>query len=314
MKKIICFASLILGSQILSAADYTFVDLNAPWHFGADFSTQKKTRPWHIEADYQTVGKAKFRTHGVRDTKISSQTAYGSVFYSHFVNDTNALSWQLGYNYLRFDWDKNPRFHQKDFNYGMASLAWVSHSLEQWRWVMTAGVSVDLEWLKSFHESAVYYGLLWGRLAYNQNTGLHIGFFGYAGVQNGYLLPVLGVDWKFGDAWRVNAIFPFDFSVDYYFNCNWFASLSSSSFGGPYKFPRRFRGGVDKFHDGIFQYYSTGADLSLSCDYNSYFRARVAGGYNFGGWVMIKDKHDRHGRYYKFKEAPYGIVEMSATF
>lgn len=312
MKKKLLYLTCL--STPLLATDYTFVDLNAPWHFGAEFSMKDKGHPWHFEGDFYTIGDAKVTTSGkAKDSKITNSTAYAALYYSHFLGNDNALSWQLGYSYLRFKWDENPRFSQDQFHYGLASLAWVSNSMENWRWVVSTGVNADLEWLDQFNKSAVYYGFVWGRYAYALTVGIHIGFFGYAGIGTGYMLPVLGLDWQ-GGKWKFTAVLPLDLSVDYYFTSHFFTSLGFTTFGGPYRYPRRFRGGEQKYHDGIFKYYSKGMDLSFTYDYDTFIKICAGGGWNFGGWVLIENSHGNHGKYYKYDGAPYALVEIAGTF
>lgn len=301
-------------SGFLHATDYTFVDLNSPWNFGKGPDAESKSRPWHIEADYTTIGKAKVRTRGkAKGTHIRNSSSTLSLYRSQFLDETNSLSWQLGYNFMRFDWKGNPRFDQKDFHYGTLSLAWISHGMEDWRWVLLGGVTANIEYLGNFGKSAVGYAMVWGRYAYELTFGIHIGFFGYAGVQNGLLLPILGFDWTINEKWRIKAVAPL-VSLDYTLAKGWFASLSYNTFGGPYRFPWRYKGGVEKFKNGIFKFYSSGVDLSLNYSYETILNACIGGGYNIGGWALIKDKRDRHAKYYKYNSAFYGLAELDFTF
>lgn len=303
---------LLSACTSLFASDYTFVDMNSPWHFGYELDPNPKARHWHLDTSFSTVGEAKVRTTEAKGTHIKNTNAMASIYYSHFINEKHALAFQLGYNFMRFDWPGNPRFSQKDFHYGIASLAWVSHGIEDWRWVVMGGVTASLQ--VEFSKSAVGYGLLWGRYVWEIPFGIHIGFFGYAGAQNGLLLPILGFDWDINSKWKIYAIAPLELSLDYNFNKRWSASASYTTFGGPYRFPWRYKGGKEGFEDGIFKFFSRGVDLSLNYVYETILEARVAGGYNFGGWAEIKNKHDRRTRYYKYDGAPYVIGEFSVTF
>lgn len=305
----------LFASGSLAASDYTFVDLNSPWHFGHEYQVTPESLHWHIDTDFAAIGKAKVTTSGkAKGTHIYNSTGFASLYYSHFINEANALSWQLGYNYIRFDWKDNPRFSQKNFHYGIASLAWISHGMEDWRWVVLGGVTANLQMLGDFGKSAVGYGLVWGRYVWELTFGLHIGFWGYAGVKNGLLLPILGFDWMINDKWKLNAVLPLELSLDYTISPRWYASVSYTTFGGPYRFPYRFKGGTEKFEDGIFKFYSRAVDISLNFVYETTVSGYIAGGWNFGGWALIKDKHDRHAKYYKYGSAPYIVGAFSITF
>ncbi len=301
----------LLSPLLLSATDYTFVDLNSPWHFGAEFEMDPKGRPWHIETSGTWIGKGDLRHH---DGGISLANAFASVYYSQFLSPQHALSWQVGYTFQRFDFEKNPRFEQKDFHYGLVSLAYITHGVEDWRWVVSGGLTANLQMLDEIGKSLVGYGFVWGRYVFQLTVGLHIGFFGYVGAQNGYLLPVLGIDWLITDKWKLNAVMPLDLSLDYIFTKEWTASLGWAAFGGPYRFPWRYKGGKEGFKDGILQFYSSGVDLSLNYDTLNNVRACVGAGYSFGGWAQIKNSHDRHGKYFKYDGAPYALAELDFTF
>ncbi len=109
-----------LSSSYLLVTDYCFID---------------KKDPWHFSGEYRDVGKAKFRTHSVRGTRAAYEDAHAFLYYSHYLTDHNALSWQAGYSFLDFNWLKNPRFKDSGYHFANASLGWVTTSLKNWRWV-----------------------------------------------------------------------------------------------------------------------------------------------------------------------------------
>ncbi len=300
------FLLCLLSPALLSAVDYAFVDI--------DYERATNRRfPWHLVGDYRKIGKAEFTTDSVKHSHVFYTDAHASAYYSHFLNPNNALSWELGYTYLRFDWDENPRFDQEDFYNALASVAWISNSLERWRWIFNIGATVDGQTF-NFGNSGVYYGLAWGRYQYRDTLGLHVGLFGYTGIKNNYVLPVLGADWNFACKWKLNAIFPLKFSLQYAIAEHWSTDLAYSTFGGPYKFPRRVDGGHGKYHDAIFSVYSSGVEWDLKFNVDCRFWASVGAGWNFGGWILIKNSHNQHGKYYKYDSAPYAQANLAFNF
>lgn len=277
----------------------------------ADYTFAHPEHPFYLIGNYRAVGSADFRRHS--NGHLNYSDAYGSVYYSHFLNPENSFSWQLGYYHLGLDWDKNPRFHQKDFNYGMASLSYVCQSIKRWRFVTDIGVSVDTHTF-DFGQTAVYYALLWGRYQWLDNLGLHAGFFGYVGVKNGYMLPVVGVDWVLHPRWKLNAVFPVDLSLTYQIRKRWYTALAYSNFGGPYRFPRRVTEKGGKFEHAIFEVYARGLELDLNYKNGNRIWMGLGAGYNFGGWIFIKNAHNRHGKYYKFEAAPFGQATLALNF
>ncbi len=291
----------LLSSCLLTSAyasNYCFVD---------------KEHPVHVEGSFAKAAGAKITTHPVKGSRLHYAEGDGSVYYSHYLNPENALSWQLGVNYVGLGWDQNPRFRENNYYYGIASLAWISHSIDKWRWILNGGVAVDTRTF-NFGQSGVYYGMLWGRYQQTENIGLHLGFFGYYGSKNGYVLPILGMDWKWSPHWHFKAVFPMDVSLDYLFAKHWHTSAIFSSFGGPYRFPRRLHEGEGRYKNGIFEVYATTVELDLKFVQKEIFKVGAGIGWTFGGWLLIKDAQNHHGKYYNYDPALYGRVFAAVTF
>ncbi len=268
---------------------------------------------WHFEGDYRFVGKAKFTTEDVEGSHLRYSDAYANGYYSFCMNPCNSLTFQAGYTRMDLDWKQNPRFTVDDYNFATASLGWVSNSLTDWRWVLSGGMSVDMHsW--NFGRTGVYNLMMWGRYAIHCNLGMHVGFWGYAGIRNVHVLPIIGLDWTIREKWALHAIFPLDISLEDKFNRNWSTYLAFAGFGGPYRYPMRARGGIGAFKSPIVQINSTGLELDLEYNLGTYLTAGIGAGWNFGGWMRIGDHHNRHRKYYKFDSAPYGEAYLGVSF
>ncbi len=265
----------------------------------------------HVEGRYRAIGSAEFKDHSYG--KLNYADGNAAVFYNHSFNEDNAISFEVEYDYLKLDWDKNPRFKQTNFNYFVGSFGFISTEIEKWRWIMNTGFSVETNNF-NFGQTAVYHGLLWGRYSFAEGAGLNVGAMGWYGVLNGYVLPVVGFDWFWGDHLKFDIIFPINASITYSFDQNWALYLSYSGFGGPYKYPRRASDGIGAYHDPIFKVFSSGFDLNLNYAYNQVVRASIGGGWNFGGWILIKDHNSHHGNYYKYNSAPYAQGSLAFSF
>ena len=287
--------------------------LTTSYELVTDYSFVNKDHPVHFEGEFRGIGKAKFYTHSVKGSHAEYQDAHAFLYYSHYLTPDNALSWKVGYSFLDFNWLQNPRFKEHDYNFANASLGWISTSITDWRWILSGGISVDAQtW--DVGQSGVYYGLMWGRYHLSDTLGMHIGWAGYAGVENGYLLPILGVDWRVGNHWKINGDFPINVSTEYLFNDFWSTELQLASFGRPYRFPMRIHGGKEGYRNGIFEVYSNGLELDLKFHTKQCFSASIGAGWNFGGWILIKNHHNEHGKYYKYEGAPYAQAKVTGTF
>lgn len=287
--------------------------LTVSYELITDYSFIDKKHPIHFDGEFRDIGKAKFRTHPVKGSHVEYQDAHAFLYYSHYINAENALSWKLGYSFLDFNWLRNPRFKENDYHFVGASVGWVTHALKDWRWILATAVSVDAQTF-NFGQSGVYYGLVWGRYRFSDTIGMHIGWTGFVGVKNGYVLPIVGIDWRVGNHWRFNGIFPVNLSIVYLFNQYWSMALEAATFGRPYRFPMRVHGGIGRFRNGIFEVYSKGIELDLRFRTGDLFYASVGGGWNFGGWILIKDHENHHAKYYKFNTAPYVQGKIELTF
>jgi hypothetical protein len=295
--------AMVLSAATLGAAPYGF----------SSYYFVDPDRNWHVETAGRWVGEADFKHHKHRH--INYVDADASVYFTHFLDqDENSLTYELGYDYLRLDWDKNPRFKQENFNYLIGSVGFVSTTLERWKWIVNAGFSVDAERF-DFGPSAVYHAMLWGRFHFIDNLGLHVGALGWYGVENGRGFPIFGFDWRFNEKWSGNAIYPIDYSITYSIDDNWAVDVAYAFLGGPYKYPRRAHHGTRAgFRDPIFFVYSNAVDMNLKYKFEHLLRASFGVGWNFGGWVLIKDHESHHGKYFHFKPAPYAQGSIDLTF
>ena len=296
-------AAFLLSTTIW-ATDYTFLN--------PDMFVQEK-KVWHLEADFGKVGPAKITTGEAFGSKIHYSEGNASLYLSHFLNKENSLTWQIGATYLDLGWHDNPNFTKDQYTYGTTSISWISHTVEKWRWIINGGVAVDTTTF-DFGKSAVYYTMLWGRYEQTKNVGVNLGFFAYYGAQNGYVLPILGVDWKMSPKWQFNAVFPIDVSLNYNFVTHWITSIVATSLGGPYRFPRKIHGGLGLYEDGTFKIYSTVVEWDLSFVQKDFLEIGIGGGWNFGGWIQVSDENNHYKKYYDFNGAGYGRLFATFTF
>ena len=287
------------------AASYTYEYGFSDYHF------IDPDRPWHVEGRTRYIAPARFENH--HRGHVDNSDVDAAVYYTQFFNDENSLTYELGYDFFRFRWKKNPRFSQSNFSYLSASLGYVSTTLDRWRWIVNAGFSVDAARF-DFAKSAVGHAMLWGRYHFAECCGVHVGMVGWYGVLNGHAWPIIGFDWKFCDKWSANAIFPVDYSLNYAFNENWSLEVAYSSFGGPYQYPRRAHEGRNGFGDPIFSVFSNGVELLAKYKFEHLLRVSLGGGWNFGGWIHIKDTNNHHGKYFHYNSAPYAQGNLELTF
>lgn len=284
----------------LSAAEYGFSTYNF---------IDPKTHI-HVEARYRPIRGAHFQQENYG--KLYYADGYASLNYTEFVDEDNALSLDLQYDYLKLGWKQNPQFRQEHFNYATSSIGYITTIVDKWRWVLSAGFSVDANNF-NFNQTAVYHGIFWGRYQFEDYCGIHVGFTGWYGCLNGYALAIVGADWMFGSSIKMTVVFPFESSLKYIINDSWSFDAAYSGFGGPYRYPRRANQGIGSEHP-IFELYSNAADFNFNYHYKKTLRLSVGGGWNFGGWIWIANQNNQHGKYYNYNSAPYMQGSFALTF
>ena len=302
MKKIFFYLGLLivpLSSYALDSAlltDYSFVH-------DRDYL--------NVEGYFSAFSESKITKKGFQGSHLHYGEKGGSVFLNAYPSQKHAFSLQMGYGLTNLHWRQNPAFKQKAFNDGILSLGYISTAIEHWRWVVNLGAHANLDHF-SWTRNTFYRGMLWGRLASRKTVGVHLGVLGQSGVKSTYLFPILGFDWAFHKKWKLNAIFPLDFSLHYFFAKNWSSSLSYRSFGGWYRSFHRV-GKKENDPESMVSVHFNGVDLGI--DFNtSHFKAGVCGGTNFGGWMLIRNRHGGNPRYFHFDRAAYIGARASFQF
>lgn len=267
----------------------------------------------HFEGDYGKSGGATVSKSGINLEKMHYAEGDASFYFTGYIGDENSLTLQLGMNYIDLGWNNNPYFTKNQYPYGITSLTWISKGLAKWRWLFSSGVAVDTTSF-NFGKTAVYYATVWGRYTQLENLGIHLGFFGYYGVSNGYVLPILGLDGWLSRNVQITAIFPMEVSLNLHMSPNWITSILCTPLGGPYRFPRKIQGGFDGYESGIFKIYSTVLEWDLRFEKGATLVLGIGGGWNFGGWIQLETYNKQNHLSYNIDGAPYARAFASFTF
>ncbi|MBF5060142.1 DUF6268 family outer membrane beta-barrel protein [Candidatus Neptunochlamydia vexilliferae] len=292
----------LLFPLLLQAVNYTLA---------TDYCFIHRKERVYIDGYFAAVGGADIDKKGFRGSDLHYSEGAGAIFINAYPAEDHALSFEFGYGHMRLDWDKNPAFNQKNFNDAVFSIAYITTTIPDWRWVVNLGVQANLDRF-NMGNNAFYRGTVWGRLAYSRPIGLHIGVVGQSGVKSTYLFPILGFDWSFHEKWQLRAIFPLDFSLNYYFAKHWSAALSYSNFGGWYRsFHRVSKRAADP--NSMVSVHATGLDLGINLN-TRYVYVGVFGGVNFGGWILLRNRHGAKPRYFHYDPAGYVGAKAALKF
>ncbi|MGR3973164.1 MAG: hypothetical protein QRY72_01090 [Candidatus Rhabdochlamydia sp.] len=300
MKRYSTLASMLFLPS-LQASSYGF----------SDYTFINPQSPYHLEGNYKYVDKADFKNSA--QGHLNYQEASTALYYTHFVDDENSLTYSLGYDFLNLGWKNNPDFSETQFTYLDGSLGYVSTTLNQWRWIMNTGFSVDTDDF-NFGQSGVYHAMLWGRYDIAHQAGIHVGALGWYGVKNGRALPIFGFDFSPNARLKISAIFPVDASISYTLDRNWSLGVMYENLGGPYRYPRRARLPLGQTASPIFSVRSTGVTTLLKFNHTDRIQASLGAGWNFGGSILMKDHENQGKTYSPFSSAPYAQGNLAMTF
>jgi hypothetical protein len=271
-----------------------------------DYRAVETQHPTLFEGYYRAAGGAKLKTAPYKNSKLKFSDYDAGINYTYSINPEHTLSLGLGTYANTVNWDKNPCFIHKDYNYVVGSAGFSSLGVENWRW---SGSSVLAFQTQNFGitKSGWISALFWGEYFVNKTTHIHVGFWGYTGVKNIYFLPILGFDWKLNHA-ELSAIFPFDIAARYKPNKNFHLELAGKWFGGPYRFPQRISQGINGYEQGIFEIFAPTTELGAYYHPSAHLNIGLMAGFTYGGWLQVTNQQGHNKSYYDFKSAPYGAV------
>jgi hypothetical protein len=119
--------------------------------------------------------------------------------------------------------------------------------------------------------------------------------------------PILGVDYRYNDHWKFNAVFPINLSIVYEFNPRWSVALASRIIDVRHRVNKH-----SHLREGLWAYRTGGIELAANYEYQSRLYFNVHIGSTVGGRFKIADRHNHHGR--RFRVDPSGYVGAQCDF
>jgi hypothetical protein len=216
---------------------------------------------------------------------------------------------RVDWNSFTLDWNKNPKFNQTHFYYAQFGLMCYTTAMEHWRWIARVDGNLDLEHFAHPGTYGLLSGFLWGAYQFSEKWHYHIGGLGYVGLKGDTVYPLIGFDYSWDDHWKITAIFPIEYSLQYKLGKEWRFSLK----GRPLK--ERFRtGGQQPQPRSIFSYSTIGAEANIHYEREMRFELELFAGYNFGGNFYIKNQNGHEALYTTVGGAPYAGGTIDYAF
>lgn len=266
--------------------------------------------PFFIKVNYDDVMRAKFdkRPFNHQHLKFAELNVEAIGIFCYNPSYEEGLGASFNYCLDQIRWKHNPYYKQEYFNTVSFGILGFTHRMCDWDLKASAQVNFDPEHL-NFQDYVNYNLLLQSRYAFCGNWGLNLGFLALTGMKIDRFYPIVGVDWRINDKWKINAIYPLDFSINYLYNCNWTLTVGSRFWDNRHRFAKSA-----ELSMGLIEYRNYGAEFRVSYNRNSKILANVHAGYTTGAKLRISDRHHQHTHRIKFNGAPYVGAEASVNF
>jgi hypothetical protein len=188
-------------------------------------------------------------------------------------------------------------------------LTFYSIGLEDWRWIARIDYNLDAEHFSEPGRYGLFEVLVWGAYQPHHKWHVHIGTFGYKGLEGQEVYPILGADFAPNKKWFFQILFPINYSVEYLFSSRWRVAAKIR----PMK--ERLRTGPNEPQPrSILSYSNTGAEVNLHYDLPRRLEFEVYGGCMFGGRFYIKDQYGKNAIYTDVGASPYVGASLNFGF
>lgn len=273
--------------------------------------------PFRISAHGDWIGKSKINKHGHRHQSINFSTAEiqaeGIVYYNPDCKEGLGLG--VSYTHSRFDWHKRRHFSAQNLEQVSFTLTGFTERVHKWLWMGSVVANWEPKY-NNFTEYTNYDIVFWGRYECDKDINMHMGFLAQTGMKIDRIYPIIGVDWKINDKWKLNAVYPMNISVVYTINDAWSASFAGRLFDLRYRLGKHDARGFAKrnrYKKALLQYRNTGAELAINYDHNR-FSANLHGGVTFGGQFIFSNRHNKRKKHFDLDSAGYVGGEAVVKF
>lgn len=271
--------------------------------------------PWEVWFEGNFVGKSNFETPAYKEQEISLWASEAEISLTvpfDRCNPCTGLIFALGWTHTHLGWDENPYFYEQDYDFANFSFGGYTLAIRDWRWIAKATLAVDpREWDRNYN---LAFMTLWGKYTHCYwrcgDVNLHIGIWGRTGLENNWILPILGVDFQPYQKLKVNLIYPIDISVNYLFTECFFASINAH----PVARRRHRVGNEEPRPRHVYEYRNSGWQLGLNYDSQCHYFLNAHLGWAWGGDLKIMTPNGRSIEHLKFDGAWYAGGKATVKF
>jgi hypothetical protein len=230
------------------------------------------------------------------------------IFYYDPCNKEGA-NLAVAYKKTYLNWQHNPYFNETNFDTISAIVGGYSERLCDWIWRGQLSINFDNIEHWDYQDYMNYDLLLWGRYAFCENIGVHIGIFGQTGMRIDRVYPVIGFDWKYNDNIQINLIYPLNVSAVYSFNPQWSVALAGRFFDERHRVKKDAH-----LSEGLWVYRVVGGECALNYNPTNWISANIHVGSTIGGTLKVANRNYHNRRRYTVDDSFYAGGELSVSF
>lgn len=255
--------------------------------------------PFSFAAFTDVTGKAKINKNFFKGDEFQFGVANAELtcVYYYCPEYSEAANVALAYTETYFGWKENPWFDQTDFHTVTLSLGGITKRFNRWTW--RGQLQINYDGFEVFETAYFNYNIiLWGRYQWCKDIGIHMGFYVETGMRMDRIYPIIGFDWQISQRWKLNAVFPFDMSLQYLITKEWTVALAGRTFSS------RHRVGPDESHPRyVARYGGFGIEGMLKYTGNG-FTANIHAGVTSARY-RIANQQNHHPRTFHLDPAGY---------
>jgi hypothetical protein len=264
--------------------------------------------PYWADAEYLITTKGEFTGDDESDQRLQYGYWYAKAGYTLCVGHLTGLVLRGGYSDLLMQWNNSPFFSENHFPSVDVSVGAFTACVDRWLWKALLEASFQTTKF-SPGRYTLYTGVLWGRYAYSDCFGLHVGAYATLGVHKGFYRPIFGFDWQPWSKVCIKAVYPIDMEINYCFT-------PTLSVAAAARFTRERRRLDDKqpVPEGMFEYRAWGGEGRVTWRPFPCVWGEIFVGSFVSGWIRTRNSCDDRIGYSDLKGNGYAGGHLEVRF
>ncbi|MBS0622591.1 MAG: hypothetical protein JSR80_06500 [Verrucomicrobia bacterium] len=264
--------------------------------------------PWNLRGIFLHTGRARIADEHLKNERFGFQQAEVRLGYLAPTGCLTGLAPTIGFRETDIDWKKNPYMHSRHFQELYLGAYAFTRCIDCWYWQVGLGWWQQLYRLQLGHYGMME-GLLWGRYQWWRNVGVHVGTYVEAGRRQGFVRPIIGIDWKINDRWHAYAVYPVDTKIVYQVNPAFCLALA----GRPNRTRLRLED-TDPDPEGLLEYRMWGVEGRATYQPSVLFKIDTFVGSTIWSFIKVNNRWNKRIVYTNLKDTWYAGAHIYLSY